>query len=193
MDTRLTALKIKLEGEEGDDGVREKITPLCLLLEDPEDARLPPADPGEGAGSGAGAGASPRRKFDLITSHLVLHHIADVRGVLATMLGCLRPGAGEVALTDYEDFGPEARRFHPEARTAGVERHGIGAGWLAALMREVGFAGVRVEAPAWTMEKEVERWPGEWGGADGGEVRRPEEGAEVMGFPFLLARGRRSE
>lgn len=195
----IEALRIKLEGEEeGGDGTgaRGKITPLCMLLEDPEDERLPPAagDASGGAG-GVAVQGGPRKKFDLITSHLVLHHIADLRSTLATMLGCLRPGTGEVALTDYEDFGPAARRFHPEARMAGVERHGVGAAWLAGLMREVGFADVEVTAPAWVMEKEVERWPGEWGGvAEGEEMRRPAEGgegAEVMGFPFLLARGRR--
>lgn len=209
----IEALRIKLEGKEGGaegdrSGARGKITPLCMLLEDPEDERLPPATAGAAAASGSAAaaaaaaaaargGVGPRKKFDLITSHLVLHHIADLRSVLATMLGCLRPGTGEVALTDYEDFGPEARRFHPEARMAGVERHGVRAAWLAALLREVGFADVEVTAPAWVMEKEVERWPGEWGGmAEGEEMRRPAEGsevAEVMGFPFLLARGRRGK
>lgn len=207
----IEALRIKLEGKEGGaegdrSGARGKISPLCMLLEDPEDERLPPAGAAGAAAAAAAAAASgsgaanrggPRKKFDLITSHLVLHHIADLRSVLATMLGCLRPGTGEVALTDYEDFGPEARRFHPEARMAGVERHGVRAAWLAALMREVGFADVEVTAPAWVMEKEVERWPGEWGGmAEGEEMRRPaegSEGAEVMGFPFLLARGRRRE
>lgn len=182
------ALAAKLAREDDDDddddnaAVRGKITPLCLLLEDPEDPRLPPA-----AADDAGEGA-PRRKFDLVTSHLVLHHIADVRAVLATMLGCLRPGTGEVALTDFEDFGPGARRFHPESKMAGVERHGVGAAWIAGLMREVGFVDVDVGAK-WTMEKEVERFPGEWGGE--GLERRPKEGAEVMGFPFLLCRGRR--
>lgn len=191
--------------------MREKITPLCLLLEDPEDARLPPAededDEEEGDGDDEGSGARARKKFDLVTSHLVLHHIADVRGVLATMRGCLRPGSGEVALTDYADFGPDARRFHPEARMGGVEHpRGIGPRWLEGVMREVGLAGASVDGAAWTMEKEVERWPGEWGGLDGGEMKRgrrtPGEGEgegeggegdapEVMGFPFLLARGKR--
>lgn len=182
--TTRTAFKIKLEGEQGDHGARDKITPMCLLLEDPEDPRLPPAD---------AETASKRMKFDLITSHLVLHHVADVRALLVTMLGCLRPGTGEVALTDYADFGPDARRFHPEARMVGVEHErGIGAEWLAGLMREVGFVDVEVEGRAWVMDKEVERWPGEWGGMEEGqEMRRPVEGAEVLGFPFLLARGRR--
>lgn len=176
----IDALAVKLQRAESA-GARDKITPLCVMLEDPEDARLPPAGGGGGGGTG-------RKKFDLVTSHLVLHHIADVRGVLATMLGCLRPGTGEVALTDFEDFGPDARKFHPEAKMFGVERHGIKADWFAGLMREVGFVDVDV-SPKWTMQKEVERFPGEWGG--GGLEKRPEVGAEVMGFPFLLCRGRR--
>lgn len=150
------------------------------MLEDPEDKSLPPADPSQPDG--------PRRKFDLVTSHLVLHHIADLRAVLATMYGCLRPGTGQVALTDFEDFGPEARKFHPEAKMFGVERHGIKAGAFAGLMRQVGFVDVEVAAQ-WTMDKEVERVPGEWGGAK--LDKRPVEGAEVMAFPFLLCRGRR--
>lgn len=157
------------------------------MLEDPEDKSLPPADPSQPDG--------PRRKFDLVTSHLVLHHIADLRGVLTTMYGCLQPGTGHVALTDYEDFKfgagrGAARRFHPAAKMGGVEHPcGIHAGRFARLMAEVGFVDVCVEA-AWTMEKEVERFPGEWGG-EKLETRPGDGGAEVMGFPFLLCRGRR--
>jgi 2-polyprenyl-3-methyl-5-hydroxy-6-metoxy-1,4-benzoquinol methylase len=97
------------------------VTPLCLLLEDPEDPALPPADPRAPDG--------PRLKFDLVTSHLVLHHIADVEAVLRTMLGCLKPG-GAVALTDFEDFGPEARRFHPRPKWPAWRGMGsTGSGW----------------------------------------------------------------
>lgn len=173
----IDALAQKLARPEND-SVREKIQPLCVMLEDPEDKRLPPADTSSPGG--------PREKYDLITSHLVLHHIADLAGVLRTMYGCLRPG-GEVALTDYEDFGPEARKFHPESKMFGVERHGIDAKWFAGLMEDAGFVDVDVR-PRWTMEKEVERVPGEWG------EKKPEDGRElaVMGFPFLLCRGRKA-
>lgn len=158
-------------------GVRTRIRPLCVMLEDPEDKRLPPADASNPDG--------PRAKYDLITSHLVLHHIADLAAVLRTMHGCLRPG-GEVALTDYEDFGPEARKFHPESKMFGVERHGIDAKWFAGLMTEVGFVDVDV-SPKWTMEKEVERTPGEWG-----ESKPQGQDLATMGFPFLLCRGKKA-
>ncbi|KAK0346477.1 hypothetical protein LTR91_012028 [Friedmanniomyces endolithicus] len=154
----------------------QNIVPVAVLLEDPEDPVLPPAhsdQPGE-----------RRQKFDLVTSHLVLHHIPDLRAVLQTMLGCLVPG-GRVMLTDFEDFGPEAKRFHPVARMAGVERHGIQAREMAEMMRDVGFAGVDVGA-AWTMRKKVEKFEGEFG--DGGV--KPEMG-EMMDFPFVLCYGER--
>lgn len=169
----IDALKLKLQdGLDGDDGeaARRVIQPMCILLEDPEDSRMPPGPDGK------------RQKFDLVISHLTLHHIPDLKPLLTTMYGCLKPG-GQVALTDFEDFGPEARKFHPEAKMFGVERHGINAGWLAGLMKEVGFEDVNVSV-AWTMEKEVERYPGEWG-------QEKPRGVNLakMDFPFLLCRG----
>src|SRR3569833_173077 len=161
LEQKLSALK------PGDVGTN--ITPLCIMLEDPEDPKLPPGDGGK------------RKKFDLITSHLVLHHIPDLAAVLRTMYGCLKPG-GEVALPDFEDFGPEARRFHPESKMNGVERHGVDAKWFAGLLKDTGFADVSV-VPAWTMDKTVERFPDEW--KDG----KPVGELEKMDFSFLLCRG----
>ncbi|TKA78505.1 hypothetical protein B0A55_01979 [Friedmanniomyces simplex] len=169
----ITVLKQKLQKP----GAPRNILPVAVLLEDPEDGALPPAHDDEPEGQ--------RQKFDLITSHLVLHHIPDLRAVLKTMLGCLTTG-GRVMLTDFEDFGPEAKRFHPTAKMAGVERHGIDAREMAEMMRGVGFAGVDVRA-AWTMSKRVERYEGEFG--DGGSA---EAGmGEVMDFPFVLCYGER--
>ncbi|ROW04690.1 hypothetical protein VMCG_04755 [Cytospora schulzeri] len=177
----IDALVAKLEGMQDVEGeaARRVVRPLCVLLEDPEDPRLPAADDSQGEDND-----SKRKKFDLVTSHLVLHHIPDLKPLLRTMYGCLKPG-GQLALTDFEDFGPEARKFHPEAKMLGVERHGIKADWFAGLMREIGFEDVNVSS-AWTMEKEVERFPGEWG-------QKKPEGVELekMGFPFLLCRGTR--
>lgn len=156
-------------------GAPKNIVPLALLLEDPEDPALPPADRRKTDG--------PRLKFDLITSHLVLHHIPDLRPVLETFHGCLAPG-GRVTLTDFEDFGPEAKRFHPSSKMEGVCRHGIGARWMEAIMMQVGFAEVEVE-PKWTMSKPVEKFEGEFG-EDGSE----KEGlGESMDFPFVLCYG----
>jgi len=155
----------------------QNILPLALLLEDPEDKRLPPADEANPDG--------PRLKYDLITSHLVLHHIADLKPVLTTMLGCLKEG-GVIALTDFEDFGPEARRFHPESKMEGVERHGVPREWMAALMEEVGFKNVRVEV-AWDHTKMVEKYPGEFKDSE------PTEGqGEMMKFTYLICLGEKA-
>jgi 2-polyprenyl-3-methyl-5-hydroxy-6-metoxy-1,4-benzoquinol methylase len=122
----INALQAKLEKP----GVPANVRPICVLLEDPEDRILPPAFQHD-------HGGRPRLKYDLILSHLVLHHIEDLESVLRTMLGCLKKG-GSVALTDFEDFGPEAKRFHPKARMDGVERHGINREWMVGLMERVG-------------------------------------------------------
>lgn len=147
----------------------KNLTPLCHLLTNPEDPVLPPASATEYTGPGTGA----RRKYDLILSHLVMHHVPDLRQFLSTLRGCLKSG-GRVFLTDFEDFGPQARLFHPKNKLGGVERHGIPRGWMEDLMREVGFTEVQVSV-GWTMEKEVEDWE------DG---RR-----EMMKFPFLVCEG----
>lgn len=176
----ISALEAKLEAQDPQHAASKAIHPLCILLEDAEDPRLPPEDPD--------SSSSKRKKFHLTISHLVLHHIPRdaLPSLLSTMHAALKPG-GEVALTDYQDFGPEARKFHPEAKMAGVESpRGIDAGWFAGLLREAGFEDVDV-SPKWTMEKEVERVAGEWG-ADG---KKPAQDVAKMDFPFLLCRGRK--
>jgi hypothetical protein len=114
---------------------------------------------------------------------LVLHHIPDHPALLRTLFGCLKSG-GQLALTDYENIGPEAERFHPRGKTDGVEFHGIEASLFADQMRAAGFVDVDVR-PAWTMEKAVERFPGDW---DAGKPQDAES-LERMAFPFLLCRG----
>lgn len=167
------------------------ITPLCILLQDAEDPRLPPAishPTSTSTTTTTPPQKTTRKKFDLITSHLVLHHIptAAIPSLLQTMHAALKPG-GEVALTDYQDFGPEARKFHPEAKMNGVESpRGIDAVWFEGLLREAGFVDVHVN-PQWTMEKEIERFPGEWG------QEKPTGDLAKMDFPFLLCRGRKKE
>lgn len=171
----IDVLKQKLQKEDAP----SNILPVCVLLEDPEDDSLPPADGGKPDG--------PRQKFDMITSHLVLHHIPDLKGVLKTMLGCLAPG-GKVMLTDFQDFGPEAKRFHPASKLDGVERHGIDVEDMTKLMGDVGFVNVSCQ-PEWTMVKSVEKFDGEFGkeGKPGGEGQ-----GENMEFPFLICYGERS-
>lgn len=160
-------------------GAPNNILPICVLLEDPEDANLPPADDGKPDG--------PRQKFELITSHLVLHHIPDLKAVLTTMLGCLAPG-GRVMLTDFEDFGPEAKRFHAASKLDGVERHGINVEAMSKWLSEVGFVNVSCKAE-WTMVKSVEKFAGEFGkeGKPSGEDQ-----GEKMDFPFLICYGERA-
>ncbi|KAK7942621.1 uncharacterized protein PG986_011734 [Apiospora aurea] len=128
------------------------VVPICEQDQDQEEKQPPAQEVG---------GRPDRIKFDLVLSHLVLHHIPDMAPVLRTMLGCLKPG-GAVALTDFEDFGPAARKFHPEGKMEGVERHGLPRARMRELMREVGFADVRVEV-AWTARKSVESFPGSLG------------------------------
>ncbi|KAL2802841.1 S-adenosyl-L-methionine-dependent methyltransferase [Aspergillus granulosus] len=160
--------------EENTDGPRSptddvsNILPICHLLADPEDPFLPPED--------STAPTGRRRKFDLILSHLVMHHVPDLRSFLETLLGCLAPG-GKVALTDFEDFGPEAIKFHPPAKMEGVERHGIRREWMEGLMREVGFGDVKVSV-GWKLRKSVDKWEGSQPG-------------DTMEFPFLLCEGLR--
>ncbi len=156
----------------------KNITPVCVLLADPEDPHLPPASQTDPNG--------PRQKFDLITSHLVLHHIPELQPVLETMLGALKPG-GSVALTDFEDFGPDARKFHPKSHHPGVERHGIHAQTMHDLMRQVGFTNVRVER-AFSVEKSVENFEGEFGDRAFGK----EGQGTMMDFPFVICMGERS-
>ncbi|PLB40336.1 class I SAM-dependent methyltransferase [Aspergillus candidus] len=140
------------------------IIPICKLLEDPEDPALPAGTDGSGA----------RRKFDLILSHLVLHHVPDVKALLTTMMGCLKPG-GRVLLTDYQDAGPECMWFHPPSKLDGVERHGIPRDWMTELLTEVGFSQVNVRT-GWVMVKNIAEWEA--------EARR-----DWYPFPFLICEG----
>lgn len=155
----------------------QNIIPLALLLEDPEDDRLPPADTHHPGGD--------RQKFDIITSHLVMHHIPDLKPVLKTLYGCLKPG-GRVMLTDFQDFGPEAKRFHPASKMGGVARHGINANEMANLMKSIGFEQVDVR-PHWVAKKIVEKFEGEFG-PDGKALK---DMGDKMGFPFLVCLGTR--
>lgn len=169
----IAALKIKLEKQPE---VRN-ILPVYAILEDPDD-ELIRLDPG--VMTSEVTKELPPRRFDLILSHLVLHHIPSLKDVLATMFGCLKSG-GRVALTDFEDFGPEAKKFHPENKLAGVERHGIPRTGIEKLLKEAGFADVRIET-AFVMDKKVEKVSGKGLG---------EDNSEIMVFPFLICMGRK--
>lgn len=157
-------LQAKLESRSAEGP--QNILPLCLSLTDAEDPMLPPAVADRPSGT--------RRKFDLIVSHLVLHHVPDLAPFLRALLSCLKPG-GRVALTDFEDFGPDAMYFHPPSKLEGVERHGIKREWMADLMRSTGFTDVKVWV-GWTMDVTIQGWEG---------------APATLPFPFLVCEGTR--
>jgi SAM-dependent methyltransferase len=130
------------------------IHPVCVMLENPDDPKI----------QDASSATSPKR-FDLVISHLVLHHIPSLPDILKTMWGTLKEG-GRVALTDFENFGPDAIKFHPQHKLEGVERHGITKEEMENLLKEARFVDVDVRE-AWRMPKDVE---------DGGSID----------FPFLI-------
>jgi SAM-dependent methyltransferase len=163
-DGMIAALQSKLASP---DNTVKNVRPVCALLQDPDDARLA-VDPVTGT-------AQPGRRFDLVVSHLVLHHIPDLPALFKTIHGCLWQG-GKVMVTDFEDFGPEARKFHPEEKMDGVERHGIERAEIRRVLEGAGFEEVKVET-AFEMGKKVETEPGSG-------VLGP-----VLVFPFLICEG----
>lgn len=170
----IDAFKIKLDKQPE----VQNVLPVYAILEDPDDERIQP-DPTLRTSVNTSQ-VLPLRRFDLILSHLVLHHISSLEDIAKTMFGCLKSG-GSVALTDFEDFGPQAKRFHPEAKMAGVERHGISRNGFEKVLEDAGFVDVSIET-AFEIEKKVERVPGKGLGDDN---------YELMNFPFLICLGRK--
>lgn len=153
----IEVLEAKLDSQDDIKNVR----PLCALLEDPNDKRLQDGD-------------SPAR-FDLICCHLTLHHIPEMKPFFQLLYGLLAPG-GHVAVTDYEDYGEEARRFHAKFKWHDVERHGIKKTEVQGIMKETGFADINV-THAFKLDKPVEE----------------AQGGGRFDFPFLLMLGKRSD
>jgi SAM-dependent methyltransferase len=137
------------------------IKPVCGILQDADDPKIQ---------NPSVSGESPKR-FDLVISHLVLHHIPSLSDVLKIMYGCLKPG-GQIALTDFENFGPEAKKFHPECKMEGVERHGITRKEMETLMKESGFVDIRIN--------------------EGFRMDKPVESGGLMEFPFLICLGKKA-
>ncbi|EGS21869.1 uncharacterized protein CTHT_0037410 [Thermochaetoides thermophila DSM 1495] len=157
------ALEAKLTAEDA----AKNVLPICAMLEDPDDERIA-VDP-------VTKEKVTGRRFDVVVSHLVLHHILDLRKLFATVFGCVKKG-GKVMVTDFENFGPEARKFHPESKMDGVERHGILRDEIKTVLEEAGFVDVKIET-AFELEKQVETEPGSG-------VMGP-----TMVFPFLICEG----
>ncbi|KAF2843040.1 S-adenosyl-L-methionine-dependent methyltransferase [Patellaria atrata CBS 101060] len=147
-----------------------KLAAVCTYLESADDAKVQDA----ARNLSRGSSSDGLYKFDVVISHLVLHHIPDLRNIFTVMFDILRPG-GCVALTDFEDTGPEAVLFHPSTKREGVERHGIKRNEMTQLLVEVGFTNVEVDV-CFELRKEVEV---------------EEERAEERSFPFLLCMGRK--
>ncbi|KAF1999912.1 S-adenosyl-L-methionine-dependent methyltransferase [Amniculicola lignicola CBS 123094] len=140
-----------------------------VLVQEADDVHVQGAAAALASRRGESGHDTPYR-FDLVVSHLTLHHIPSMPGIFSTLLQCLRPG-GWIALTDYEDFGPEAIAFHPEDKRPGVERHGIKKDEVLEIIDGTGFNKVRVEE-AFVLRKEVE--------AEDGKPARE------MDFPFII-------
>lgn len=149
----IKALKAKL----AKNAALSNVKAIEALLEDADDSRIRtnPDNP---------------QRFNLALSHLVLHHIPDLLPFLTLIYNCLEDG-GKVALTDFENEGPQSRAFHPESKMEGVERHGIEKSEIKSLMEQAGFKQVAV-TDTFSIEKEVE------------------SGGTQM-FPFLMMMGHR--
>jgi SAM-dependent methyltransferase len=95
----IDAFKLKLERQVD----VQNVLPVCVMLEGPDDPRIRP-DPLSKDGTNGKESDLGLRRFDLIISHLVLHHIPSLESIFSTMHGCLKSD-GSVALTDFEHFG----------------------------------------------------------------------------------------
>jgi SAM-dependent methyltransferase len=159
------------------DPAKVNLAAVNVLVQSADDVHLQAAAAALALRRGESGKDVPYR-FDLVVSHLTLHHIPSLGELMATLRDCLKPG-GMLALTDYEDFGPEAIEFHAESARPGVERHGIKKGEIEDVIVGVGFNEVVVER-AFELQKEVET-------AGGGSERV----VEVMDFPFLICLGKK--
>jgi SAM-dependent methyltransferase len=154
---------------------KANLAAVNVLVEEADDVHVQGAAAALATRRGESGKDAPYR-FDLIVSHLTLHHIPSMPDIMRTLFQCLKHG-GRIALTDYEDFGPEAVPFHPPSKREGVERHGIKRKEIEDIIDGVGFNNVRVER-AFVLRKEVEAEDG-----------KPEH---EMDFPFLICLGERS-
>ncbi|GAB7342952.1 hypothetical protein MBLNU457_g1057t1 [Dothideomycetes sp. NU457] len=94
------------------------------------------------------------RRFGLVVSHLVMHHVPDMSALVGVMFGTLESG-GRVWISDFEDDGPQAELFHPKDKHDGVERHGLKRTEMESILKSAGFVDVQV-FESFRMDKEVE-------------------------------------
>ena len=95
----------------------------------------------------------PRKRFDLVLSLLVLHHLPDTRRALAAMRRLLRRG-GRIAVADLD---LEDGSFHGGER-AGVYHLGFDRVAVAELARSEGFTSVEVHT-ATEVVRGTQRYP----------------------------------
>ncbi|PLX97604.1 MAG: SAM-dependent methyltransferase [Desulfuromonas sp.] len=91
------------------------------------------------------------RRFDMIYSSMVLHHIATLEPMIQAMVDHLAPG-GYLALADLDR---EDGHFHDDP--TGVFHHGIDRQWLMATFQELGL----IEVTARTVHTIVKQRQGE--------------------------------
>ncbi|ETS64351.1 hypothetical protein PaG_01198 [Moesziomyces aphidis] len=108
------------------------------------------------------------KKFDVALSHLVFHHVPNMQQLVDVMFGTLNNG-GRIWISDFEDDGPQAEAFHPKAKHAGVERHGLKRDEMHNILTNAGFTNVEV-FESFQMQKKV-------------------ESGETQSFPFLAITG----
>jgi len=179
-----------LVGVDTSDGMIDAFNKKVAALPDPDNANLAAVnvlvqEADDPHVQGAAAALATRRgesghdipyRFDLVVSHLTLHHIPSMPDLFAVLFQSLRSG-GRLALTDYEDYGPEAVAFHPVSKREGVERHGLKREEMDTIIDGTGFNDVEIKE-AFVLRKEVE--------AENGKPARE------MDFPFLICLGLRS-
>ena len=146
-----------LDSKSRKQGLESKVKAIKVLLQDADDPVL------EG------------KKFDLVLSHLVFHHIPRMQETIHVMAQALKPGAqSKMIISDFEDNGEHALRFHPKDKHAGVERHGLLASELDQLLQEEakvsGLKDVKVIRP-FSLGKSTEQ-------EDGSTKKEP--------YPFLF-------
>lgn len=80
-------------------GVQGKVEAKVKLLEDTQDPML------------------GGKKFDVVVSHLVFHHVPNMTDLVKVMKGTLKQG-GRVWISDFEDNGVQAEAFHPRDKVS---------------------------------------------------------------------------
>lgn len=112
-----------------------KLTPICNSMQSTEDAIVQDM----AAKLAASRGLAPDKvnalqlfRFNLIASHLIMHHVFSLSETLRVMSTADR----------LEGLGPDATLFHPKSKWENVERHGVNVVKIREAMAKVGFVNV---------------------------------------------------